>query len=909
MANAACCSSLEARECMAQLQLKTATKHVIAAGRVGRSSYCDHSGWGLKQGSIIKSWKRRYFVLKGRELMYFEERSPSGKGIDEKGRLRISGVEFTSEFSNTLLVRGELKNQAVKIQVDSNDECKLWYDKMMNALEAALSDVMSHNNLKGDARSRVVAMKGWLLKEGQNFKTWKRRYMTLTGRLIQYRMQPSEKPLGETRVNAVNINLSRPFALDIYSDNNRILRIAADSFRDIEAWDQAFAKATGKRPCFKDPYAGQDAPFLGETFEESVQCEGWLYKRGQRSREWQRRYFKLMGFKLLYQDGPGESVPKGAGTVVGLELGEEGSNSIFVELSSSRVLCVSADSQALIEQWIEAICTLLMKDSKSLERNQAVAMFNANKGSNSSNLLTRAFSRALSNALLPPLITTNVSQSSGFTSIDDQSRVSGGNLNGSKDSMVTIESSLSSLDNTRLSSIPRESISGLRRKSGWLHKEGACVRSLKRRYFMADGPKLYYFEQIGELPRGHGIVTSAFLSDAYPNCLELILTTKRTLRVVAESLDEIRSWLEHFEASVSGKETTFDDHRSANNRFSLGTDEFASNETEMDSGWLLKKGQNFRTWKRRYFKLDGKQFSYSSAPDAPPLGRGVVEQVTIGNARPFCLDVCFQNGRIMQLVASNEKDLMAWNRRLQAAVLSESIESDFKQETQFDFDDADEDAQLNTMRTVVTAASAFKRGFSKTTSTDSTVSNSDSMTLRDWQLDCMIESTENVNALLNERAEAAGIAVAAAVERAEVQKSTRLETEEPVVCSGWLRKEGGTVKNWKRRYFTLHGPILCYFKSDNGALLRSFTVCHVVTLRSKRLCLEITTEEGRKLLVASETQVDLDRWLDHLHRAIAAEKRIKVSMEKQAEEASFCTSPRALPNEKKECGCRTYKVL
>ncbi|OWZ09589.1 Dynein light chain [Phytophthora megakarya] len=880
--NATTSGSLEARQRVAQLQLQAATKHVIAVGRVVRSSYCDHSGWGYKQGSIIKSWKRRYFVLKGRELIYFAERSPSGKGIDEKGRLRISGVEFTPEFTNALVVRGELKNQAVKMQVDSNEESGEWFRKISEALQAARDEARAGDNQRGEAGA--VAMKGWLLKEGQNFKTWKRRYMTLTGRTIQYRAQPNEKPLGETRVNAVNINPSRPFALDIYSDHNRILRICADSFADIEAWDHAFAKATGKRPCFGDPYAGQDAPFLGETFEESVLCEGWLYKRGQRSTEWQRRYFKLKGYKLQYQDGPGESVPKGAGTIVGLRL----------------------DSQASVDKWVNAICKLLDKDPKTLEKESPAATVGVTK------VIAKNNSRSNGSG-------ANGSRSSltgaggyleGYDDTPEDNNNSGQRL---RDSTGSFRSSLSTGSDST-STTPRASTTGMIRKCGWLRKEGARVRSLKRRYFMADGNKLYYFEQIGEAPRGNGIVKSAVPNDTYPNCLDFILSTGRTLRVVAESPDEIRSWLDHFNDCIPGGDNS-EERRSALERLSLGAnaEDTASGVTETGTGWLLKKGKNFKNWKRRYFKLEGKQFSYSSAPNAPPLGRGLVENVTIGNARPFCLDVRFQNGRVMQVVATNEGEMLAWNRLLQAAMLTEPLECDLEQNAQFDFDDAEEDAQLDTMRTVVTAATAFKRGLSKASSTVSTTSSNGSLNQNGVKENPTNQNAEALVKKTNERAEAAAKAVAAAVAGAG-RRSLRLgiaEAEEPVVCSGWLRKEGGTVKNWKRRYFTLHGPTLCYFKSDNGALLRSFTVCHVVTLRTRRLCLEITTEVGRKLLVASETQVDLDRWLDHLHRAIAAEKRKKHGTDPftGTKESPVSATPLALPVEASESGSLAYKVL
>ncbi|CAH0482185.1 unnamed protein product [Peronospora belbahrii] len=870
--------SIEARQRVAQLQLQVATKNVIALGRVTRSSYCDQAGWGYKQGSIIKNWKRRYFVLKGLELIYFAERSPSGKGIDEKGRLRISGVEFTPEFTNALMIRGELKNQAMNMQLESNKESDEWFHKISKALETTGEEKDTESGGQGERGRKVVAMEGWLLKEGQNFKTWKRRYMTLIGRVIQYRAQPHEKPLGETRVNAVNINSSRAFALDIYSDNNRIFRISADSFTDIEAWDRALAKATGKRPCFGDPYAGQDAPFLEETFEESVLCEGWLYKRGQRSTEWRRRYFKLKGYKLQYQDGPGESVPKGAGTVVGLKLGEMGSNCVFVQLGTGRVLCVSADSEASVNKWVQAICKLLHKDPTTLEKEVTTATVAASTCVSSRNLLTRALSRAGSTASEPPVISPCLSRLSDAGSIQSSLTCAGGYVDGFDDTTESDNinsrnstgsyrrSSYGTTGSNSPSTTPAVSSTGMIRKCGWLRKEGVRIRSLKRRYFMADGNKLYYFEQIGEAPRGNGIVKSAAPSDMHPNCLDFILASGRTLRVVAESPDEIRSWLDHFNKCIPAGDST-EERRNALERLSLGASkDTASSVTESCSGWLLKRGKNFKNWKRRFFKLEGKQFLYSSAPDAPPLGRG------------------------------NESEMMAWNRLLQTAVLSEPIESDLEQSVHFDFDDAEEDAQLNTMHTVVTAATAFKRGLSKASSTVSTISSDDSL---NQQTELMVNPTSKcAEEMVKLTKDQAVVPAVAGADRWSLCLGTG-EMKEPVVCSGWLRKEGGTVKNWKRRYFTLHGTTLCYFKSDNGALVRSLTVCHVVTLRTKRLCLEITTEVGRKLLVASETQNDLNRWLDHLHRAIAEErcKKNGVGAREWIKNAPVIARPLALADE------------
>lgn len=46
----------------------------VRAGRAGplRSVGALKSGWMMKQGGSVKTWKRRFFVLKGLALAYYE---------------------------------------------------------------------------------------------------------------------------------------------------------------------------------------------------------------------------------------------------------------------------------------------------------------------------------------------------------------------------------------------------------------------------------------------------------------------------------------------------------------------------------------------------------------------------------------------------------------------------------------------------------------------------------------------------------------------------------------------------------------------------------------------------------------------------------------------------------------------
>lgn len=32
--------------------------------------------------------------------------------------------------------------------------------------------------------------------------------------------------------------------------------------------------------------------------------------------------------------------------------------------------------------------------------------------------------------------------------------------------------------------------------------------------------------------------------------------------------------------------------------------------------------------------------------------------------------------------------------------------------------------------------------------------------------------------------------------------------------AGWITKEGGRYKNWKRRWMAIEGDVICYYKSE-----------------------------------------------------------------------------------------------
>ena len=62
--------------------------------------------WGIKQGSTVKNWKRRWFVLLSNGLLrYFVDKSV----VDEQGSIQID--------SNTMVILAPTKPEGIPVQI------------------------------------------------------------------------------------------------------------------------------------------------------------------------------------------------------------------------------------------------------------------------------------------------------------------------------------------------------------------------------------------------------------------------------------------------------------------------------------------------------------------------------------------------------------------------------------------------------------------------------------------------------------------------------------------------------------------------------------------------------------------------------------------------------------------------
>jgi hypothetical protein len=225
----------------------------------------DFSGWVYKQGSLVKSWKKRFMVLRQKQLTYFDTAQITPK-VKEKGSFKVITVELSSDLQNGLIIHG-VNGRVLKLYTDSSESTSQWYNAIMEACNNKTNlsgdraticsnpeqfsdnnssigvdsevDLIDRLDIQGDIiDDSQVKYCGWLLKEGSRVKSWKRRYFSLRGNVISYfnSADTGNYAKGYGTVCGVQVNMTKFNSLDIQFDNGRVLRVAADTEEEMEKW-------------------------------------------------------------------------------------------------------------------------------------------------------------------------------------------------------------------------------------------------------------------------------------------------------------------------------------------------------------------------------------------------------------------------------------------------------------------------------------------------------------------------------------------------------------------------------------------------------------------------------------------------------------------------------------------------
>ncbi|KAJ8528612.1 hypothetical protein ON010_g14717 [Phytophthora cinnamomi] len=172
----------------------------------------EFAGWVYKQGSLVRNWKKRFMVLRGRQLTYYDT-AKVGPTVKAKGSFQVITVELSTDIQNGLLVHGR-GGRVLKLYTASAEATSSWYNMILDATAAApqqfappdrfstlsaastakpvdvddemeLLDRLESLPMSEDGCEQVVHS-GWLKKEGARVKSWKRRYFVLRGNALSY---------------------------------------------------------------------------------------------------------------------------------------------------------------------------------------------------------------------------------------------------------------------------------------------------------------------------------------------------------------------------------------------------------------------------------------------------------------------------------------------------------------------------------------------------------------------------------------------------------------------------------------------------------------------------------------------------------------------------------------------------
>ncbi|KAG1705204.1 hypothetical protein DVH05_004137 [Phytophthora capsici] len=802
----------------------------------------DYCGWGAKQGSKVRNWKNRYFVLRGRELIYYSKAKSdgSGDGLGEKGRLRVLNVDYSPDRKNGLLIHGEGKD--LRMTTASAQESRVLFRKIKEAIgeqEKCFRMSPPQNQPK-----KPIAKEGWLLKEDPGLQTWKRSYVTLSGRTIAFSLGQHAAPKDSQRLMKVEAVKTSPLSLKLIATGGRTTHVAAETRDEIEDWDRALAVAIGQPLALRQvkevqKEVGNQVETVGDTElvaqKYSTACEGWLEKLGQRSKVWKKRYMSLANGMLEYRKGPLEPLSAEL-FVADVRYSCEYADALEIEfgsdksLTDSDIICVRAKTIRDLDKWVTALCDAIGKPR--LQPIQAVSQPSSPSSSRSSE-------GRQNKPQLPPF-PRNVSERSS-----NNTQPSLANVDGSSDNQVTTTG---------------------RVKRGWLYKQDDGTSSWKLRYFALNGSILNHYKHVNGTAETLGSVTSVTRNNESNGSLRVQFESGNKLNVCGETRDDTEAWYAALcNASWSSAENPVE-RVSVSAGFSNQEDEEHHEENGF-RGWLLKKGQNFKTWKRRYFVLESSRLAYSATADSEVLGSGVVFEVEVGDLRPFCLNIRFQNGRLLHVVAPTEEAFSKWFEVLRkASNLAESFLSQSKGEVVFD-EEFDKDVGENandvdvdfTEEDLAEYEVTLRGGASLWIAAMQNKPEYDSLSSSTSETDEEIVEMERNSTEIIPRA-------------SEASSSSLNELHG---CVGWLKKEGGKVKSWKRRYFTLYGSKLSYYKSEKGPLLRNVTIVDVTEHSSISLGLTVATVKGRKLIIQAESKSEYEKWLKAIRGAVSDENERK----------------------------------
>ncbi|XP_064014476.1 pleckstrin homology domain-containing family H member 2 isoform X3 [Pogoniulus pusillus] len=157
----------------------------------GKNEPLEKSGYLLKMGGKVKTWKRQWFVLKGGELLYYK--SPSDVIQKPQGQIELNASSHIERGDGKQMIQLTTEKRTYYLTADSPNILEEWIKVLQNVLKIqAASPLFIQPETK-------PTMKGLLTKVKHGYS--KRVWCTLVGNILYYFRNKEDKfPLGQIKL-------------------------------------------------------------------------------------------------------------------------------------------------------------------------------------------------------------------------------------------------------------------------------------------------------------------------------------------------------------------------------------------------------------------------------------------------------------------------------------------------------------------------------------------------------------------------------------------------------------------------------------------------------------------------------------------------------------------------------------
>ena len=244
-------------------------------------------GYLLKRGEMNTEFKRRWFELKGNEVRYYKYRGEKkAAGTFHYGGAKISLVSAEideSSFADVKHVRIELPGRVYVLQGETDGSQQAWFTMLQKGAQQYKMTLEDDEYNDDEADAEAGAFSGYLLKQGEKNKKFKRRWCVLAGVTIKYyKEEGGETPAGVFHIGGAVVETTESLTMNVKLPH-RTYVLRATKQADLDAWVKEMGQAQAdflakgqrqKKPQTAEKTADEGATTAAAAVEEGVPPEG-----------------------------------------------------------------------------------------------------------------------------------------------------------------------------------------------------------------------------------------------------------------------------------------------------------------------------------------------------------------------------------------------------------------------------------------------------------------------------------------------------------------------------------------------------------------------------------------------------------------------------------------------------------